>query len=172
MAPCAECGTMPSGRDDWLRHRSPTVLAAAQSRLPERSADSPNLLNPAVPPDRLNSHDRFSGDIPARTRMTECEIYYSSCISVILHWSDKGRLSQFSTYVSLVIITLPAGTKSPTPPANPRPQRWPLPSEGHSVMMKWCLVSSDVRWHIRDKLRPMPKHGSINLYVHGSQKAR
>ena len=40
------------------------------------------------------------------------------------------------------------------------------------VMMKWCLMSSDVGWHIRDKLRPMPKHGSINLYVHGSQKAR
>ena len=26
--------------------------------------------------------------------------------------------------------------------------------------------------HIGDKLRPMPKHGSIKLYVHGSQKAR
>ena len=26
--------------------------------------------------------------------------------------------------------------------------------------------------YIRDKLRPMAKHGSINLYVHGSQKAR
>ena len=26
--------------------------------------------------------------------------------------------------------------------------------------------------HISDKLRPMPKHGSINLYAHGSQKAR
>jgi len=34
--------------------------------------------------------------------------------------------------------------------------------------MKCCLVSSDVR----DKLWPMPKHGSINLYVHGNQKAR
>ena len=40
------------------------------------------------------------------------------------------------------------------------------------MMMKWCLMSSDVSWHIRDKLWPMPKHGSINLYVHGSQKAR
>ena len=40
------------------------------------------------------------------------------------------------------------------------------------LMMKWCLMSSDVGWHIKDKLRPMPKHGSINLYVHGSQKAR
>ena len=30
-------------------------------------------------------------------------------------------------------------------------------------------MSSDVTWHIRDKLWPMPKHGSINLYVHGNQ---
>ena len=28
-------------------------------------------------------------------------------------------------------------------------------------------MSSDVIWHIRDKLRRMPKHGSILLYVHG-----
>ena len=30
----------------------------------------------------------------------------------------------------------------------------------------WCLMSSDVIWHIRDKLWPMPKHGSIkSTYV-------
>ena len=40
------------------------------------------------------------------------------------------------------------------------------------VMMNWCLMSSDVMRHIRDKLWPMPKHGAINLYVHGNQKAR
>ena len=40
------------------------------------------------------------------------------------------------------------------------------------LLLKCCLVSSDVSWHIRDKLWPMPKHGSINLYVHGNQKAR
>ena len=40
------------------------------------------------------------------------------------------------------------------------------------VMVKCCLTSSDVSWHIRDKLWPMPKHGSVNLYVHGNQKAR
>ena len=34
--------------------------------------------------------------------------------------------------------------------------------------MKCWLMSSDVSWHIRDKLWPMPKHGSINLYVHGN----
>ena len=40
------------------------------------------------------------------------------------------------------------------------------------MMMKCCLMSSDVSWHIRDKLWPVPKHGSIILYVHGNQKAR
>ena len=40
-------------------------------------------------------------------------------------------------------------------------------------MMNWCLMSSDVMRHIRDKLWPMPKHSAaINLYVHGNQKAR
>ena len=34
------------------------------------------------------------------------------------------------------------------------------------VMMSWCLMSSDVIWHIRDKLWPMPKHGSVkSTYV-------
>ena len=40
------------------------------------------------------------------------------------------------------------------------------------LLMNWCLMSSDVMRHIRDKLWPMPKHGAINLYVHGNQKAR
>ena len=35
-----------------------------------------------------------------------------------------------------------------------------------AMMMSWCLMSSDVIWHIRDKLWPMPKHGSIkSTYV-------
>ena len=45
-------------------------------------------------------------------------------------------------------------------------------AEGSMMMMNWCLMSSDVMRHIRDKLWPMPKHGAINLYVHGNQKAR
>ena len=40
------------------------------------------------------------------------------------------------------------------------------------MVMSWSLMSSDVIWHIRDKLWSLPKHGSINLYVHGNQKAR
>ena len=41
-----------------------------------------------------------------------------------------------------------------------------------SIMMNWCLMSSDVMRHIKDKLWPMPKHGAVNLYVHGNEKAR
>ena len=41
-----------------------------------------------------------------------------------------------------------------------------------AVVVKCCLMSPDVSWHIRDKLWPMPRHGSIILYVHGNQKAR
>ena len=40
------------------------------------------------------------------------------------------------------------------------------------ISVQGPLMSSDVSWHIRDKLWPMPKHGSIILYVHGNQKAR
>ena len=40
------------------------------------------------------------------------------------------------------------------------------------ALVKCCLMSSDVTWHIRDKLWPMPKHGLIIFYVHGNQKAR
>ena len=47
-----------------------------------------------------------------------------------------------------------------------------LTSAWSVMMMSCCLMSSDVSWHIRDKLGPMPKHGSIILYVHGNQKAR
>ena len=38
------------------------------------------------------------------------------------------------------------------------------------MMMNWCLMSSDVMRHIRDKSWPMPKHGAISLYVHGNQR--
>ena len=30
------------------------------------------------------------------------------------------------------------------------------------MMMKWCLMSSDVSWNIRDKLWPMPKAARFN----------
>ena len=60
-------------------------------------------------------------------------------------------------------------------PSAYQPNALPLGQTGSQPfvsMMSWCLMSSDVTWHIRDKLWPMPKHGSINLYVHWNQKAR
>ena len=49
------------------------------------------------------------------------------------------------------------------------PQSWHLTLISSALwvmMMSWCLMSSDVIWHIRDKLWPMPKHGSIkSTYV-------
>ena len=45
-------------------------------------------------------------------------------------------------------------------------EKWHLPAPKMMMMMSWCLMSSDVIWHIRDKLWPMPKHGSIkSTYV-------
>ena len=41
------------------------------------------------------------------------------------------------------------------PPSTPHPFLMMM------MMMKCCLMSPDVSWHIRDKLWPMPKHGSI-----------
>ena len=46
------------------------------------------------------------------------------------------------------------------------PGRPPRLTFTQMMMMSWCLMSSDVIWHIRDKLWPMPKHGSIkSTYV-------
>ena len=47
------------------------------------------------------------------------------------------------------------------------PELWNRPM----MMMKWCLMSSDVIWRIRDKLWPMPMHGSIIPYVHGNHSS-
>ena len=37
---------------------------------------------------------------------------------------------------------------------------------------RWCLMSSDVGWCIRDKLRPMHECVSIVLYIHGNHEAQ
>ena len=52
-------------------------------------------------------------------------------------------------------------------PAPPSKRRKDVVDQRFSValrpqlLLSWCLMSSDVIWHIRDKLWPMPKHGSI-----------
>ena len=44
--------------------------------------------------------------------------------------------------------------------------------DGVQSVFRCCLMSSDVGWRIRDKLKPMREHGSVLLYVHGKHKAR
>ena len=46
--------------------------------------------------------------------------------------------------------------------------RWTMSVQKPSF--RWCLMSSDVGWHIRDKLRPVREHGLI--YVHGGSLGR
>ena len=66
-------------------------------------------------------------------------------------------------------------TKNPIPPPplhlvqNPQVALW-VGRQYYPI--SWYLMSSDVSWHIWDKLWPVPKHGSVILYVHGNQKAR
>ena len=40
------------------------------------------------------------------------------------------------------------------------------------LLLLCCLMSSDVGWHIRDKLRPMSKHGSVDQYSFTSTETR
>ena len=65
------------------------------------------------------------------------------------------------------LAKLPNPVSDPIKPPGTMPRRTEVP-RGRSkllldrlMMMSWCLMSSDVIWHIRDKLWPMPKHGSI-----------
>ena len=46
-----------------------------------------------------------------------------------------------------------------------KPAERSLKTDTDTMMMSWCLMSSDVIWHIRDRLWPMPKHGSIKIHI-------
>ena len=77
----------------------------------------------------------------------------STAVGKFHWWNDTKALTQLSR------VKVPVSTTTYFP-------------SFRMMMMNWCLMSSDVMRHIRDKLWPMPKHGAINLYVHGNQKAR
>ena len=90
-------------------------------------------------------------------------------VDVKQHWTMHTHWSQFVPNMSTRHPRTLSSTSS-SPVFRYLVTRWR--KDDGLMMMKWCLMSSDVRWHIRDKLCPMPKHGSVNLYVHGNQKAR
>ena len=43
---------------------------------------------------------------------------------------------------------------------------------GVQMMMSWCLMSSDVSWHIRDKLLPMHKTARFNKSLRSRKPER
>ena len=78
------------------------------------------------------------------------------------HTKKKNRFWLVSCVGSALLASVPdvAGTAINTT----KTRTWGRRSQGGItlvMMMSWCLMSSDVIWHIRDKLWPMPKHGSI-----------
>ena len=97
-----------------------------------------------------------------------------------MYWGQDGHLDfhtlvpEFWNIVQVQYCFTSTGTIRTIRDGEPRKSTstfTQLLSSVRTLMMKWCLMSSDVSWHIRDKLWPMPKYGSINLYVHGNQKA-
>ena len=95
--------------------------------------------------------------------------------SVYLTVSRVQISNDRSSYKNRPLLHIPP--PNPPPPPQPRPPPSisvypsvlpalsPLP---FPLMMNCCLMSSGVSWHIRDKLRPMRKHGSVLLYVYGN----
>ena len=85
------------------------------------------------------------------------------------HQSDLSVYSKLQHFhqsdLSVYITSLSKGHYPGAPE-----HRWRNDTPWNMMMMKCCLMSSDVSWHIRDKLWVMPKHGSIILYVHGNQR--
>ena len=70
-------------------------------------------------------------------------IHYFSKLEHIAHYNAKNQNTVKTNFHSHEFVSVHCGLLY-----------WQL-------LLSWCLMSSDVIWHIRDKLWPMPKHGSI-----------
>ena len=73
-------------------------------------------------------------------------------------WRIRDKLWPMLKYGSILLYVL-IRTESPGRPTRLSHSSWTL--DVKLLLLSWCLMSSDVIWHIRDKLWPMPKHGSI-----------
>ena len=108
------------------------------------SSPDPLLWFPAISSNAADPSDRSSRLLGVWKINTNNYILRSSTVAVLHLFSDNLMwLVHYKVWLGMVMM-----------------------------MMKWCLMSSDVSWHIRDKLRPVPKHGLLILYIHGNQKAR
>ena len=83
-------------------------------------------------------------------------------------WCASRRLSELFTTMRLKQFHCPSDWRWASLVLSRQKQVRPLTiNQGYKMiyllrmLLLCCLMSSDVGWHIRDKLRPMPKHGSI-----------
>ena len=90
------------------------------------------------------------------------------------HWVPLHSRPFYSFPKGKSLLAQLLGPLARCPQRAPRPWTYYIQVRDRDavMIMSWCLMSSDVSWHIMNKWWPMPKHGSINLYVHGNQKAR
>ena len=136
----------------WLRNRRMTVLASSGGAVLARWIRSKVALS--------LSKSLISN---LMSLFTMAEYRYCRYYLFILPTHTKKKSFWLVSCVgSALLASVPdvAGTAINTT----KTRTWGRRSQGGItlvMMMSWCLMSSDVIWHIRDKLWPMPKHGSI-----------
>ena len=128
---------------------------------------------------KIHGHNKSVGECPARVMfnvivsviVSVFRNSFNSCTNGVTfrQWhSPKEQLLRSNS--ATIKNDKPSRYESPAPPPSlltTRQKRKVLSSLSVQLLvMSWCLMSSDVIWHIRDKLWPMPKHGSIkSTYV-------
>ena len=104
--------------------------------------------------------DMCQGDFTRNCKQALCRLNALGNAHTIvspMEWSSlKGRGTYFTKTPHVCVTALPSGSLFLLVMFSSF-----VCSECFFLMMKCCLMSSDVSWHIRDKLRPMPKHGSM-----------
>ena len=94
-----------------------------------------------------------------RFSATKSQLRWQNCRSFL---QLLAALFSSAAPVAVYAITYPAViTGRPSRMCLLSPRVWCNQRGPPQLLLSWCLMSLDVIWHIRDKLWPMPKHGSI-----------
>ena len=87
----------------------------------------------------------------------------------MLHETQFSKLNPgfVRNYLRQTLPELVTATKGPSPRICPST----LSAPSVLLLLLCSLMSSDVSWHISDKLGPMREHGLLLIYVHGNHNA-
>ena len=91
--------------------------------------------------------------VSTRSVSTVCVCVSTRSVSTVCVRVSTRSVS--TVYVSVLGVSVLCGLSQPWHEVNT------LVSVSMTGRSNCCLMSSDVSCHIRDKLRPMPKHGSV-----------